>query len=279
MRMYGFLKDPYMCNKKDTVYKVMLHEIEGVGVYAYMYTHKNAMFSSFDSFYETLEDALGDWEEELDEQGWIEIDDPLPGCQHDAFLPIRVKGRDSGKPQWGQFEILEDGEWKDYQVYDAGLVRHEKTRFLSMLTGINWFSKSGTTTEAYHVIYSIFEAYDIWNQQTFDIWEPRICELEKKAQEILGDEQIDAVFEQVAETIGDKLWRGYCTFVERCHLEAEVGLESEIMDCVKRDVAWACIETMLRQEGFFTSLLKVYKEGYWPCSWQVNYPEGKLVVM
>ncbi len=27
MRIYGFLKEPYMCNKKDTVYKVMIHEI------------------------------------------------------------------------------------------------------------------------------------------------------------------------------------------------------------------------------------------------------------
>ena len=61
-----------------------------------------------------MEDALEDWEEELDEQGWIEIEDPLPECQHDVFLPIRIKGRESGNPQWGQFEILEDGEWKEY---------------------------------------------------------------------------------------------------------------------------------------------------------------------
>ncbi len=36
-------------------------------------------------------------------------------CQHDAFLPIRVKGRNTGKPQWGKLEILEDGEWVDYE--------------------------------------------------------------------------------------------------------------------------------------------------------------------
>ena len=114
MGMYGFLKKPYMCNKKDTVYKVMVHEIEGQGVAVYLYTHKDVMFCSFDHFYTALEDALEDWEEELDEQGWIEIEEPLPGCQHDAFLPIRIKGRESGNPQWGQFEILQDGEWKAY---------------------------------------------------------------------------------------------------------------------------------------------------------------------
>ena len=35
-------------------------------------------------------------------------------CQHDAFLPIRVKGRDIGEPQWGKLEILENGKWKEY---------------------------------------------------------------------------------------------------------------------------------------------------------------------
>ena len=48
------------------------------------------------------------------DKGWIPIDDPLPYCQHDAFLPIRVKGRDIGEPQWGQLEILENGKWKEY---------------------------------------------------------------------------------------------------------------------------------------------------------------------
>ena len=104
MRMYGFLKEPSMCNKKDTVYKVMVHEIKDQGVAVYLYTHRDAMFCSFDYFYTELEDALEDWEDELDEQG----------CQHDAFLPIRIKGRESGNPQWGQFEILQDGEWKAY---------------------------------------------------------------------------------------------------------------------------------------------------------------------
>lgn len=114
MRMYGFLKKPYMCNKKDTVFKVMIHEITGQGVAVYLYTHKEAMFCSFDYFYTALEDALEDWEGELDERGWLKLDDPLPGCQHDAFLPIRIKGRECGKTQCGQFEILEDGEWKAY---------------------------------------------------------------------------------------------------------------------------------------------------------------------
>ena len=112
MRMYGFLKTPYPANRQDTVYKVMIHETRREGVFAYLYTSPEALFCSFDSHYSTLEDALEDWDGEV--EGWTEPGDPLPGCQHDCPLPIRVKGRDRGAPQWGQYEILENGEWKDF---------------------------------------------------------------------------------------------------------------------------------------------------------------------
>ena len=62
-----------------------------------------------------MNDLYDDWNDEIDEKGWIDIEDPLPYCQHDAFLPVRVKGRDTGKPQWGKLEILKDGKWMDYE--------------------------------------------------------------------------------------------------------------------------------------------------------------------
>lgn len=30
-------------------------------------------------------------------------------------IPIRVKGRNEGKPLWGQFETLVDGKWVEYE--------------------------------------------------------------------------------------------------------------------------------------------------------------------
>lgn len=114
MRKYGYLKEPFKTNKKDTIYKIMLHDMGKEGVYLYYYTSPDAVMCSFDSYYTVLEDAFEDWTDELDEKGWIEIDDPLPHCQHDAFLPIRVKGRETGKPQWGKYEILENGVWREY---------------------------------------------------------------------------------------------------------------------------------------------------------------------
>lgn len=114
MRMYGFLNTPRLLNRQDLIYKVMLHEIRQEGVFAYLYTRPEALFCSFDLHYTSLEDALEDWEGEIDGRGWTPLDDPLPGCQHDCPLPVRVKGRDQGAPQWGQYEILEHGKWKDF---------------------------------------------------------------------------------------------------------------------------------------------------------------------
>lgn len=92
----------------------MIHELPGTGVFTYYYTDRDAIFSTYDSYSNDIENAIEEFENELDEQGWIAIDDPLPGCQHDCLLPIRVKGRETGSPQWGSYEILENGEWREY---------------------------------------------------------------------------------------------------------------------------------------------------------------------
>ena len=113
MRRYAYLKSPIQCNKKDRIYKIMLYTVND-GVYLFEYCSSDALMCSFDSFYEDINDLYEVWNNEIDERGWIDIDDPLPDCQHDAFLPIRVKGRNTGKPEWGEYEIFEDGVWRNY---------------------------------------------------------------------------------------------------------------------------------------------------------------------
>ena len=76
----------------------MLYQTKKEGICLFMYCKKDAVQCSFDYWYKTVEDVYEDWNELIDEKGWIYIDDPLPYCQHDAFLPIRVKGRDIGEP-------------------------------------------------------------------------------------------------------------------------------------------------------------------------------------
>ena len=114
MRKYACLREPHKYNDSDSICKIMLCEAEE-GVYLFTYPGMDAVLSSSDYLYDSAEDLYEEWNDLIDENGWTAIDDPLPDCQMDAFIPLRVKGRDIGKPEWGQFEILKDGKWVDYK--------------------------------------------------------------------------------------------------------------------------------------------------------------------
>ena len=98
MRRYAYLKEPIKCNRKDYVYKIMLHT-QNDGVLLYQYCSLDAIQCSYDQFYYNVEDIYDEWNCEIDDRGWLDIEDPLPDCQHDAFVPIRVKGREKGNPE------------------------------------------------------------------------------------------------------------------------------------------------------------------------------------
>ena len=115
MRKLAYLKKPFQCNKEDSVYKIMVYQNKRGGVFLFYYCDIDAVQASFDAYcFDDLEGVLEDWNDEIDERGWINIDDPLPDCQHDALIPIRVKGRNIGKPEWGKLETLINGEWIAY---------------------------------------------------------------------------------------------------------------------------------------------------------------------
>ena len=115
MRKLAYLKTPKKCNDRDMVYKIVLHTDKS-GVFVYLYTSPDAVQCSFDEYYSDEKDALDDWAGYADENGFIDIGDPMSYCQHDALIPLRVKGRDKGSPEWGRLEVYEDGEWKDYII-------------------------------------------------------------------------------------------------------------------------------------------------------------------
>ena len=114
MRKYARLKEPYESADSGTVCKIMLCEAEE-GVYLFLYDRPDAVLCVSDLLYDTPEELYDDWNGLIDERGWTLLDDPLPGCQQDAFIPIRVKGRNIGKPEWGRFEALTDGVWVEYE--------------------------------------------------------------------------------------------------------------------------------------------------------------------
>lgn len=68
----GILKKPYLCNQKDTIYKIMVHQTGKNDVYIYFYTSLEAEQSSFDSNpSQSFEETIEDWDNEVSQ--WIEI--------------------------------------------------------------------------------------------------------------------------------------------------------------------------------------------------------------
>ena len=112
MRKWSHLK-PDTRFGGQTFQKILVYE-NAEGVWVFLYDTTDALFCVEDLFYEDLESALEEWEDKIDAEGWHEIPDPLPDCQHDCILPVRVKGRDKGASEWGHYEILKNGVWEDF---------------------------------------------------------------------------------------------------------------------------------------------------------------------
>ena len=157
---------------------------------------------------------------------------------------------------------------------------HEKTKeFLNEIDTIDWFAHSGRPNEKYHMLFSLYEACDTWGKQYLELWEPQICALEAVAVERIGDDTINEIFLTVSAAIGDIVWEKFGEYIERQHLGEELGVSYELHDMIKRDMAWACVDYILDMPGFFTMLKDIFKEGYFPCSWDGEYPAGRAVVL
>jgi len=151
--------------------------------------------------------------------------------------------------------------------------------FLQEAKSINWFANSGIPNAKYHMVFSVFEAYDEWNDKTLKTWEPQITLLERAAIQQIGDDAIDDIFDSVSSAIGDIIYKAWDDYVRRQRLQEETALDNEMMDFVKRDMSWAYVERTLNVKGFFAVLFEIYKEGYFPFAWIGDYPEGQAVVL
>lgn len=114
MRKWAFLNEPYAYNG-DHVCKIMVYETGKEGVYVFLYNSKHTQFCFADEWYQNSEDALKKWESLISGTGWNVISDPGQGCQDDCILPIRVKGRNIGKPEWGKYELFDGNSWVAYR--------------------------------------------------------------------------------------------------------------------------------------------------------------------
>lgn len=90
------------------------------GVYLFPCTALDDGFANGDEWYDSLESAEEACHSEYGilSEDWQSIPDPLEYCQHDWIDPVRVVGRDRGKPQWGRLEKLLDGGWKEIELIE-----------------------------------------------------------------------------------------------------------------------------------------------------------------
>ena len=160
------------------------------------------------------------------------------------------------------------------------MVSEKTADFLKEAKAIDWFVNSGRSNEKYHMVFSLYEACDgLWGMQYMEVWEPQIYALEDTAAEKIGDDAIDEIFEVVSDAIGDIVWKKFEEYIVRQHVYDDLEVRYELFDNMRRDMAWACVEKVLDMPGFFTMLTEIYKEGYFPCSWNGAYPAGQAVVL
>lgn len=154
--------------------------------------------------------------------------------------------------------------------------------FLTEMKQVEWFKQAGTPSGKYMVVDSVYEACDTYGKQMYKIWNRNTLAIETEALKALNDEQIDAIFEAVSLAIGNEVYAGLEEFEQRLEAETgeeQAGLEEEILDFIKRDTAWACIETLLNCPGFFTQVCEINRTGRWACSWIGSYPAGNFIIM
>lgn len=154
--------------------------------------------------------------------------------------------------------------------------------FIAKIKGIKWFSQVGIPSEKYWVVDTVWEACDTHGQATRQIWGYQSEEIEKKALKQLSEPQLDDIFERVSLAIGNELYEALCDMEDRIGEETgedQSGIEEEILDFIKRDTAWACVEQLLNENGFFSRILQINRTGRWACSWVGQYPQGNFIIM
>lgn len=166
-----------------------------------------------------------------------------------------------------------------YALLDEYLKRSVSERFIEEMKPTKWFANSGAPTEKYLLVRSVYDAYDNWNANYLSVWDPQISLLEELAEQIIGGDAIDDIFETVSMALDEDIWNAWQSFRTRAGLEEENALDEEIADMVKRDLCWAAVERALNREGFFTALLDIYRDGYFPCGWDGEHPYGRAAVM
>ena len=101
-------------------------------------TKKDSQICSAGECYPSLQAAISVWDAKTYSE-WIATDDPLLGCQDDAFDPIHVKGRAKGRPELGNMKSFVTARGKSTKSNEPGTL----FVFLSML----WYTFTRSYTQ------------------------------------------------------------------------------------------------------------------------------------
>lgn len=119
-------------NIVDETLKLMIYQCDE-GVYLFGYDCFQDAPSKWDNWFEDLETADQYCQDiyQISTNDWILISEPCKDCQHDFIMPTRIKGRESGKPEYGKFETLINKRWVDLSPIDkhqslGGLTGNER---------------------------------------------------------------------------------------------------------------------------------------------------------
>lgn len=164
--------------------------------------------------------------------------------------------------------------------------RNRLKEFLSSLASVPWLSHPGEPFPEAFVVANIAEGWDRWNPQMMALWQPESDWLGRIARAIIGDPAVEEVFAQAAGVVGPGVAVSLGRYFERHPVDshfarktAHRGLWSEVLETIKRDVAWAAIEVVLSRPRFFSFLMPYYTAGRWPCGWNGQYPDGQIVLL
>ena len=103
---------------KDEIIRLMVYNDDDFGAYLFGYKKMDDCSSEFDELYESENEAMEACETEygIKKTDWKEIPNPEPNCQHDWINPVRIKGREKGKPEFGKFEKLINSNWVEFKL-------------------------------------------------------------------------------------------------------------------------------------------------------------------
>jgi hypothetical protein len=112
------------------------------GVYVFGFDDLADTSSKWDSIFQNLEEAFKFCKEtyNVDNDKWINIEDPQTNCRHDWIERTRIIGEEKGEPNWGQFEQFSNGRWIE-------ISQGEKVNSFEGMTGNERLFAAGLLTE------------------------------------------------------------------------------------------------------------------------------------